>query len=97
MCAKTSLNRSSEVAAEYRGFRAGGIAVGHNIRPVEVAHKAVLEERRRGGGGVWNPNICVPKMAHNNFSFCKSHFFPIQNLARGGGGGSPSSYGCQPF
>ena len=105
MCAKTWSGRaSSEVTVRC------GIAVGHNIRPVEVAHKAVLEEMRvifpnhlgewkggeeRGREGVWNPKICAPKMAHNNFSHCKSHFFPLQIWDQGPGG--PSSYGCQPF
>ena len=36
--------------------------------------KHVLEER---GGGVWNPNDCVAKMAQIHISFCKFRFFPL--------------------
>ena len=43
--------------------------------------KDALQERR--GGGVWNLNICVPKMAG---SFGKFHFFQLQNLGLGGRG-----------
>ena len=29
------------------------------------------------GGGVWNPKVCVPKMADINISFCKFQYFPL--------------------
>ena len=52
----------------------------------------VLKER---GGGVWNPKVCVPKMARINISFCK--------FGSGGGGemgvgrgGRPGSGGYLP-
>ena len=54
--------------------------------------KHVLEERRLGEGGVWNPKGCAPKIAIN-ISCCK--FFPIKSGTKGGY--APSSYGCQPF
>ena len=42
----------------------------------------------RGRRGVWNPKICVPKIAQTNSSFCKFHFFPtMKSGTRGGGGG----------
>ena len=31
-------------------------------------------ERGRGGGGVWNPRSCAPKMAQTNVSFRIRHF-----------------------
>ena len=48
----------------------------------------VLAERRgEGGEGVWDPKVCASKIAQNNVSFCKFHFFPPSNLGPGGGGG----------
>ena len=29
------------------------------------------------GGGVWNPQICLPKIAQINISFCKFNFFAL--------------------
>ena len=52
-----------------------------------------MSREERGGGGLWNPKICVPKMAQINISF-----FPTMNLSPGGvPGGGVSSCGCQPF
>ena len=31
---------------------------------------------KRGGGGFWNPKVCVPKIAQINISFCRFHFLP---------------------
>ena len=49
--------------------------------------------KEEGGGGkkVWNPKVCVPKIARINISFCNFHFFPQGNLDPGGGseGGVP--------
>ena len=45
---------------------------------------------QRGGGGSWNPKVCVPKMAQINMSFCKFHFFP-------GGNGCTVRARCAPF
>ena len=39
-----------------------------------------------GGGGVWDPQVCVPNMAQHNFPDCKCCFFPAMvTLVRGGG------------
>ena len=44
----------------------------------------------RGGGGVWDPKVCVPKMARSDFPDCKFRFFPRWSLWSGeGGGGAP--------
>ena len=40
----------------------------------------------RGRGGVWNPKVCVPKMARQEFPFCKFWFFPRWSLWSWGGG-----------
>ena len=40
-----------------------------------------------GGGGVWDPKVCVPKMARPDFPDCKFRFFPRLSLCSGGGGG----------
>ena len=49
----------------------------------------------RGGGGVWDPKVCVPKMARPDFAGCKFRFPPMVTLVWGGGGGFPSC-GCPP-
>ena len=41
----------------------------------------------RGEGGVWDANICAPKMARQHFPFCKFRFVPRRSLWSGGGGG----------
>ena len=53
-----------------------------------------VREVLEGGGGVWDPKVCVPKMARQDFT-CKFRFFPPQSLrsggrgVQGGGGGNP--------
>ena len=38
---------------------------------------------------VWDPNVCVPKMARPEFPSCKLRFFPWSLWSlRGGGGGT---------
>ena len=44
--------------------------------------RAVLEG---GGGGGWDPKICVPKMAQPDFPCCKFPFFPLWSIWSGGG------------
>ena len=39
---------------------------------------------RRERGGVWNPKVCVPKMAQINISFWKFLFFPRRSLGQRG-------------
>ena len=56
--------------------------------------RRLLEER--GGGGVWDPKVCVPEMARQDFPNGKFRFFPRWPLWSWGGGGV-SSCGCQPF
>ena len=49
------------------------------------------EERRGGGGawrGVWDPKVCVPKMARSALPDCKLRVFPRWSLWSGGGGGA---------
>ena len=50
------------------------------------------------GGGVWNPEVCVPKSI---FPFVKFYFSLYEVWDPGGrsrrGGNPPSSYGCQSF
>ena len=41
---------------------------------------------RRGGRGVWDPEICVPK-SRSDFPNCTFRFFPRGSLWSGGGGG----------
>ena len=48
-----------------------------------------------GGRGVWDPKVCVPKMAQTKLSFGKFHFpplFPHLNNFGGGGGGTPLAF-----
>ena len=40
----------------------------------------------QGGGGVWDPQICAPKMAPSGFPSSKTRFFPRCHFGRGGGG-----------
>ena len=40
-----------------------------------------------GGGEVWDPKVCVPKMAQPDFPSCEFRCFPRQSLWSGGGGG----------
>ena len=49
---------------------------------------------RKGGGGGWDPKVCVPKLARSHFPDCKSHFFPRWSLSLGGGGGAPPLLSC---
>ena len=53
----------------------------------------------RGGGGVWNPKVCAPKMAQINISFCKFHFFPTMKSGSRAVQGGRGSFlgGCQLF
>ena len=39
-----------------------------------------------GGGGVWDPKACVPKMPRQDFPNCKFRSSPLQSLWSGGGG-----------
>ena len=48
-----------------------------------VFARDVVEER--GGGGVWNPKVCVPKKAQIDISFCKFPFFPTMKSGSWGG------------
>ena len=75
------------------GAKPTGDALGHKVVRAGMYQK-------RGGGGVWNPKVCVPKIIQINISFRKFHFSHYEIWVRGwgGGGGYPlSSNGCQPF
>ena len=94
------------IAATQCGGSAGSL-MGGEVRGPHVYQK------RGGGEGVWDPKVCVPKMAQINISSCKCHVFPIRvrgglkgqvwprHLAPAGPGRGgyppPSSGGCQPF
>ena len=47
-------------------FCGGG---GGNCRQPDIRREA-------GGGGVWDPKVCVPKMARSDLPNCKLRFFP---------------------
>ena len=51
----------------------------------------LTSEERRGGGGIWDPNVCVPKMARPDFpnNECRS----VSTMATLAGEGS--SYACR--
>ena len=49
---------------------------------------------RRGGGGVWDPKVCVPKIADQifpmgNFVFSRGGHFGLDGGEGGPGGGTP--------
>ena len=46
-----------------------------------------------GGGGVWNPKVCVPKMPQINVSVWKFHFSNHEIWFQGGGGASCTRWG----
>ena len=48
--------------------------------------REVLEGGEGGEGGVWDPKVCVPKMARPDFPSRKFRFFPRWSLWSGGGG-----------
>ena len=55
-----------------------------------------------GGGGVWDPKVCVPKMAQSDFPGFECRPFPRWSLwywggSRCGGVPPPSSCGVRPF
>ena len=60
-----------------------------------LAGRAVLKGGV-GGEGVWNPKVCVPKMARQDFPSCEFHFFPRWSLWSGGLTPPPSSCGVRP-
>ena len=68
----------STVLPTAAGAKAQGARGDHCQR---VLPRLTLEERR-GGGGVWDPKVCVPKMAQSEFPNCKFRFFPRRSLAR---------------
>ena len=52
--------------------------------------------RREDWGGVWDPNICVPKMARSDFPDGKFRFFPRWSFSSGGEGEGGSGGGGVP-
>ena len=54
----------------------------------------VFGERGVGGGGVWDPKVCVPKMARQDIPNGEFQFFPRWSLWSGGGG--PGGGGAPP-
>ena len=52
--------------------------------------RLTLEE---GGGGVWDPKVCVTKIAQSNLPFCKLRFLPRWSPRSGGGGRPPTVVG----
>ena len=68
------------------GLALGAHSEGNGFSPGEVVYSTHEYERR--GEGVWNPKLCVPKIAQINISFCKFHFPPrYRGGSRVGGGG----------
>ena len=55
----------------------------------------VVEER--GGGGVWDPKVCVPKMADQIFPMGNFVFFPRWSLWSAGGGRVVQGGGAPPL
>ena len=51
---------------------------------------------RGRGGGVWDPTVCVPKMARSDFPNSKFHFFPRWSPWSGAGGGGGNPYPPPP-
>ena len=51
------------------------MSAGHVLAPAAPLPR-VVQKGLWGGGGVWNPKVCVPKIAQINISLCKFHFFP---------------------
>ena len=74
----------------------------HLLHPPHALHafpsfpsaREVVEEK--AAGGVWDPKICVPKMARPDFPFCKFRFFPRWSLWSGGAGGGSRGGGGGP-
>ena len=56
-------------------------------------------KRGGGGGGIWDPKVCIPKMARQDFPECKSRCLARWSLWSGGGGGwhRPSVSDCVPL
>ena len=77
-----------------------GILTPHG-QQVPPLPRDVLEEREgeAGGAGVWDAKVCAPKMAQENFPYCKFRFFPQWSpwWGWGGGSGEGPSYGRQLF
>ena len=48
-----------------------------------LAQGCIKSDADGGGGGVWDPKFCVPKMAHSDFPDCKFRFFPRWSLWSG--------------
>ena len=53
--------------------------------------------RQRGGGGVWDPKICAPKMARPVSPFVNSFLPTAVTLVCWWDGGGEAPPGCQPF
>ena len=47
------------------------------------------------GGGIWDPKVCVPKMARSDFPNGKFRFFPRWSLWSGGKGGPSGGLGAR--
>ena len=48
-----------------------------------------LPQREEGGGGGWDPKVCIPKMAQQDFPSCNFRVFPSRPLWSGEGGLTP--------
>ena len=64
----------------------------HSVLQADKPHNSTVNYYKRGsgGGGVWDPKVCVPTMACSDFRCCKFRFFPRWSLWSGrpeGGGG----------
>ena len=67
--------------------------------PLPQGEREANIRREERGGGVWDPNVCAPKMARPNFPDGKFRFFATMiTLAWGGGGGGslpPAASGAE--
>ena len=82
-----------------RGRRVPGHVHWHGLGP--LGHSAPAPPPPPRGmhqkeGGVWNPNVCAPKMAHIDFSFGNFQFFPTLKSGSRGGRGSQQGYTPPP-
>ena len=58
----------------------------HHTTTIQNPHQNPQGNSTMGGGGVWDPKCCVPKMARRDFPNGKFRVFPLCSLWWGGGG-----------
>ena len=58
-----------------------------NYGPAHHTIGTAIFQTRRGGGGLWDPKVCAPKMARSDFPDCILGFFPTTVTLVWGKGG----------